>query len=110
MSHNPLYDKARWKRLVSHHRRIEPTCRMCRAAGIVMAVEVVDHIVPHRNDLNLFFDSRNLQSLCAPHHSGAKQREEIGSMVIDKTIGIDGWPTSPEHYANTGTLKRKKQG
>jgi 5-methylcytosine-specific restriction protein A len=109
MSHDPLYDRARWKRLAAHHRRVEPVCRMCRADGITMAVEVIDHVIPHRGNLNLFFDSNNLQALCSHHHSGAKQREEVGSVVIDKTIGADGWPTSPQHYANSGKYTERKK-
>ena len=37
---------------------------------------VVDHSVPHRGDMVLFWDSSLWQSLCATHHSRDKQREE----------------------------------
>lgn len=37
---------------------------------------VADHKIPHRGDEALFWDEDNLQTLCKPHHDGAKQREE----------------------------------
>lgn len=46
----------------------EPLCRMCTADGQVVPATTVDHIVPHRGDMALFWDVGNLQSLCKPHH------------------------------------------
>ena len=103
-----LYKTARWLRLVEHQRRVEPFCRFCKANGVITAMEVADHIVPHRNDLTLFWDNNNVQSLCRTHHASDKQREEVGSTVIDKTIGIDGWPVSPQHYGNSGRYVERK--
>lgn len=40
---------------------------------------VVDHRVAHRGDMGLFWDRSNWQSMCAPHHSSEKQREEAAS-------------------------------
>lgn len=60
------WDKARSTFLDKH-----PWCRRCGAAA-----QVVDHIVPHRGDKELFWDRSNWQALCTPCHSGAKQREE----------------------------------
>jgi 5-methylcytosine-specific restriction endonuclease McrA len=37
---------------------------------------VVDHKVPHRGDMKLFWRRSNWQTLCTPHHSSDKQREE----------------------------------
>ena len=37
---------------------------------------VVDHIVPHRGDRRLFWDTSNWQPLCADDHDITKQREE----------------------------------
>jgi len=51
----------------------------CTAAGIGLPyAQVVDHIEAHRGDVQLFWDQRNWQSLCATHHSRDKQREELG--------------------------------
>jgi 5-methylcytosine-specific restriction endonuclease McrA len=49
----------------------------CARAGIGLPyAQVVDHVTPHRGDMKLFWDSSNWQSLCSPHHSRDKQREE----------------------------------
>lgn len=37
---------------------------------------VVDHSIPHRGDMTIFWDKSKWQSLCATHHSGEKQRQE----------------------------------
>ena len=37
---------------------------------------VLDHKVPHRGDMVLFWDRSNWQGLCSPCHSGEKAREE----------------------------------
>ena len=51
-------------------------CRMCEAEGYITAATVVDHIVPHKGDQSLFWNTSNWQPLCKPHHDGAKAREE----------------------------------
>lgn len=50
----------------------------CLRRGIPLpsAATVVDHKVPHRGDMKLFWASSNWQGLCATHHSSDKQREE----------------------------------
>lgn len=40
-----------------------------------MAATVADHVVPHRGDVAAFW-AGELQSLCTPCHSQAKQAEE----------------------------------
>ncbi len=49
---------------------------MCEAEGKATAATVVDHIVPHKGDQALFWDTDNWQSLCVHHHASVKQREE----------------------------------
>lgn len=46
--------------------------------GGVNRASVVDHIIAHRGDMKLFWDTTNWQSLCSTHHSRDKQREEAG--------------------------------
>ena len=75
------YKTKLWRGLRARRKAVEPLCRMCNEAGIVKAMEVVDHIVPHRGNRVLFFSFENTQSLCASCHNGAKQREERGMMM-----------------------------
>ena len=56
------------KRLRPAHLVREPFCRECAAAGIRTPATVVDHVIPHRGDWDLFTDDGNLQSLCKYHH------------------------------------------
>lgn len=78
------WDKARKTYLMQH-----PLCVMCKREGRVTPATVVDHIIPHKGDQALFWDTDNWQSLCAPHHNRDKQREERGRF---QAVGEDGWP------------------
>lgn len=73
------YHTARWKALRwSVLLRDGFTCQRC--GDLVRDGDtsklVADHREPHRGDEALFWDENNLQTLCSPCHSGAKQREE----------------------------------
>lgn len=60
--------------------------------------QVVDHKKAHRGNMTLFRDPSNLQSLCATHHSGSKQKEDIHG--YNTAVGLDGWPLDPRHPVN----------
>ncbi|WP_297775622.1 HNH endonuclease signature motif containing protein [uncultured Roseovarius sp.] len=62
---------ADWRRLRKDHLRKHPFCIRCGE----LALEV-DHIIPRSVAPARRLDPTNLQSLCKPCHSGAKQREE----------------------------------
>lgn len=66
-------------------------CRKCSERGLVTIATVVDHIIPHKQDQALFWDSKNWQPLCAPCHNRDKQAEERGGKA-KQPIGLDGWP------------------
>ena len=56
---------------------------------------VVNHIKPHRGNLELFWDPSNLEAVCKQcHDSDIQSREKLG---YDKRIGNDGWPTDDKH-------------
>ncbi|MDF2809516.1 MAG: endonuclease [Microvirga sp.] len=67
-----------------------PLCRFCIEREVVEVATVVDHERPHRGDEVLFWDTNNLQSLCAPCHDGTKKRIEMGKDVV--RFSADGWP------------------
>ena len=54
----------------------EPWCRVCAANGIRTRATDVDHVVPHRGNVELFLKG-DLQSLCHSCHS-RKTMEENG--------------------------------
>lgn len=94
MYHTPAWRQRRAQQLGRH-----PWCAMCAAQGRAVRASVADHVVPHRGDPVLFWEGR-LQSLCMACHSAAKQQVE--GIGYSTTVGQDGWPTDPKHYANTG--------
>ena len=59
----------RWQKARLAHLGKHPLCIECSTLGRVTAASVVDHIVPHRGDQELFWDLSNWQSLCAPCHN-----------------------------------------
>lgn len=71
-----LYHTQRWADLRMSVLTTDPTCRACAADGYVTASTDADHIVPHRGNLELFWDRANLQGLCASCHAKKTQRGE----------------------------------
>lgn len=53
------------RRFLSAH----PLCVECLKENRLTAATVVDHIIPHRGDMKLFWDKNNWQPLCAAHHN-----------------------------------------
>ena len=45
-----------------------PLCVHCQAQGRITTANEVDHIIPHRGDNDLFWDTNNWQSLCKRCH------------------------------------------
>ena len=69
----------KWQKARKRYLQEHPLCVMCERDGRVTQATVVDHRIPHRGDMTLFWDESNWQSLCATHHSSDKQREERAS-------------------------------
>ncbi len=66
----------RWQQAREHYLRDHPLCVFCDRKGMTTAASVVDHIVAHRGDQELFWDQSNWQSLCKPCHDSEKQKLE----------------------------------
>lgn len=93
MQPNP-YNTKLWRSRRADQLQREPLCRFCRQMGRLTPATVADHIIPHRGDLALFWGE--LQSLCAPCHSGPKQAMEKsgrirGCDVNGNPIGRPDW-------------------
>ena len=58
----------RWQQERKRFLMFNPLCVQCDADGNVVTATVVDHIIPHRGDQQLFWDRSNWQSLCKLHH------------------------------------------
>ena len=74
------WDKARKGYLRSH-----PLCAECQRQGRLTPASEVDHIIPHRLDMKVFWDYDNWQALCKSCHS-AKTATEDGGFGNRRTI------------------------
>lgn len=79
----------KWQQARAGYLAKHPLCVFCERAGRVTEATVVDHRIPHRGDQALFWDRSNWQGLCAPCHSGLKQREERGINGIGLVREVD---------------------
>lgn len=71
-----LYSTARWRaRREACRASAKGLCQACRREGRVVEGNTADHKDPHRGDPGKFWNGE-LEWLCAPCHSSAKQREE----------------------------------
>lgn len=61
----PSWRKIRRKFLIDH-----PVCVQCGAKATV-----VDHIIPHNGNMELFYELSNLQPLCASCHNAKTAKE-----------------------------------
>ena len=62
------YD-ARWRAARKRYLRAHPLCLECQRNGKTRAATIIDHILPHRGNQELFWDQSNWQPLCARHHN-----------------------------------------
>jgi 5-methylcytosine-specific restriction enzyme A len=69
------YD-ARWRKARKYFLSKNPLCVRCMEQGRLTIATVVDHIIPHKGDKKLFWDSNNWQALCASCHSRKTAKED----------------------------------
>lgn len=81
LAYRALYNDKRWLKRREEQLTLEPWCAMCKQEGKLKLATIADHEEPHRGDPILFFEGK-LQSLCSPHHSSAKQRQENSGVLV----------------------------
>lgn len=91
-----LYRTQRWKRLRARQLRKHPYCQCPHHEGQHVPAQVVDHIVPHKGNLRLFFDRKNLQSLTNTCHVVHKQSSERGGKGFDVGCDEQGFPLNQD--------------
>lgn len=83
-----FYRSKAWTRLSYSYRLNHPICAMCKRNGRIVAVDVVDHVIPIRVDWSKRLDERNLQSLCHACHviktQEDKQKYHLPALKDDK--------------------------
>ncbi|MDH7795795.1 5-methylcytosine-specific restriction protein A [Beijerinckia sp. GAS462] len=62
---------SKWQRERAEYLRLHPHCTFCGRIA-----NVVDHRIPHKGDMPLFWDRSNWQPLCVPCHNSRKQIRE----------------------------------
>lgn len=67
-----------WQRARKAYLQVHPLCVMCQKAGRLVPASVVDHVVPHKGDTELFWDASNWQALCKPCHDLKTNLEDHG--------------------------------
>ncbi|RFB28226.1 HNH endonuclease [Brevibacillus sp. VP] len=71
------YD-SRWRKARKSFLSSNPLCVHCKEQRKLTAATVIDHIIPHKGDMVLFWDENNWQSLCASCHNRKTAREDGG--------------------------------
>lgn len=84
-----LYDLRWWRRFSQNYLRQNPLCVMCTARGITRAATQVDHIDPHKGDMDKFRNGP-FQSLCGPCHGAVKSAFERSGTI--RGCSVDGVP------------------
>ena len=69
------YDN-RWRKARLVFLEKHPLCTRCYENGSLVRATVVDHIVPHRGDRELFWDMSNWQALCKRCHDQKTMTED----------------------------------
>lgn len=68
----------KWQQERAAFLKENPLCVACHKRGLLVAATVVDHIVPHKGDKELFWRRSNWQPLCKKHHDAKTARENGG--------------------------------
>jgi 5-methylcytosine-specific restriction protein A len=75
--HKNLYGRD-WQKLRSRHLAKYPLCVECGINTQKHRNANVDHIIPHKSDMKLFKDPKNLQTLCHSCHSRKTAKHDGG--------------------------------
>jgi 5-methylcytosine-specific restriction endonuclease McrA len=76
---------------------------LCEQISITTVADVVDHVVPHKGDMTLFWSEANWQPACKRCHDSRKRVLERG----DKMMPHASWNTSGGR-STSGELKPRK--
>ena len=71
-----------WQKAREGFLRKHPLCVAHEKKGYVVAATVVDHVIPHKGDKDLFWDRDNWQSLCKKCHDRKTVLEDGGLGLV----------------------------
>ena len=77
-----MYQSIRWRNRRKRFLLKNPFCVECLKNGRFEYADIVDHIIPHKGDWDLFINYDNLQSLCRVCHGkkSVKERCRYGAI------------------------------
>ena len=84
----------RWQQTRLGYLRKHPLCVHCQGLGRVTVATDLDHIIPHKGDMDKFWDRDNWQGLCHSCHS-FKTVMEDGGFNDRKASGQPAWLPKP---------------
>jgi len=58
----------RWQKVRKLFLTQHPLCIICQSEGVITTATIIDHIIPHKGNQDLFWDESNWQPLCKFHH------------------------------------------
>jgi 5-methylcytosine-specific restriction protein A len=93
-----LYGSSRWRKIAKMHLDSSPLCSPCLLSDKETPGTIVHHKIPHKGNASLFYDSSNLESVCASCHSGIKRIEDTHG--YSQACGVDGLPLDSGHPWN----------
>lgn len=68
----------RWHKARTTYLKSNQLCVKCKEDGQIEKANVVDHVVPHKRDQELFWSKSNWQALCVRCHNSKTAREDGG--------------------------------
>jgi hypothetical protein len=68
----------KWRRFREAWLAKHPLCVTCMVGGLVVLATVVDHVIPHRGDVEMFWKDGNHQALCKACHDRKTVLEDGG--------------------------------
>jgi 5-methylcytosine-specific restriction enzyme A len=72
-----IYYDHRWRRARLRFLTAHPLCAECQRHNYITPATEVDHIIEHKGDYDLFWDTTNWQALCNMHHSQKTMRANL---------------------------------
>lgn len=92
-----LYNSKRWKQVRLNQLAKQPYCQCEHHKGKSYPANVVDHKIPHRGNIRLFWLPSNLQSMAKPCHDKFKQSQEKGGAGFKQGCDEFGNPLTDNH-------------
>ena len=68
----------KWRQAREQYLKQNPLCVLCLKNGKYVSAVVVDHIIPHKGDMKLFWNRNNWQALCKQCHDRKTDRQDGG--------------------------------